>query len=126
MIFGGEKLYPKDLCKITIALNELPQVTSATFLGIIVDGSLSWREQADWVSSKVNKSIGIIRRTSDLVSRKCLLTLYYSLIYPYMSYCNIVWASTFPTTLHKVLVLQKRLVRIATNFEKKCFIYSFV
>lgn len=44
MIFGGKKLYPKDLCKITIELNELPQVTSARFLAIIADESLSWRE----------------------------------------------------------------------------------
>lgn len=41
--------------------------------------------------------------------------LYYSLIYPYLSYCNIVWASTFPTILLKILVLQKRFVRIATR-----------
>lgn len=95
----------------------MPQVSTTRFLGIIVDESLSWREQTDWVSRKINKSIGIIRRVSHLVTTNCLLTLYYSLIYPYLSYCNIVWVSTFPTTLHKMLVLQKRFVRIATRSE---------
>ena len=92
----------------------MPQVSSTRFLGIIVDQSLSWKEQTDWVSRKINKSIGIIRRVSHLVTPNYLLTLYYSLIYPYLSYCNIVWASTFPSTLYKILVLQKRFVRIAT------------
>ena len=93
----------------------MPQVSSTRFLGIIVDESLSWREQTDWVSRKINKSIGIIRRVSYLVTTNCLLTLYYSLIYPYLSYCNMVWASTFPTILYKILVIQKCLVRIATR-----------
>ncbi len=95
----------------------MPRVTSTRLLGIIVDENSNWREQADWVGTKVNKSIGIIRRVSHLVSRNCLLTLYYSLIYPYLSYCNIVWASTFLTALHKILVLQRRFVRIATRSE---------
>ena len=55
-----------------------------------------------------NLYIYIIERVSHLVTTNCLLTLYYSLIYPYLSYCNIVWASTFPSTLYKILVLQKR------------------
>lgn len=56
-------------------------------------------------------------RVSHLVTTNCLLILYYSLIYPYLSYCNLVSASTFQTTLHKIFVLQKRFVRIATRSE---------
>ena len=61
------------------------------------------------------KSYGIIRKMSPLVNRYCLLTLYYSLIYPYLSYCNIVWASTYPSSLQKILLIQKRFVRLATS-----------
>ncbi len=112
-IYDFWKINPKDLCKIKTEPTEMPRLTSTRLLGFIVDENSNGREQADWVGTKVNKSIGIIRRVSHLVSRNCLLTLYYSLIYPYLSYCNIVWA-TFPTTLHKILVLQKRFVRITT------------
>ena len=89
-------------------------MSTTAFLGIIVDETLSWRGQRDWVSRKTNKSIGI-RKVGHLVTINCLLTLYYSLIYPYLSYCNIVWESTYSTTLHKIWVLQKRYVRIATR-----------
>ena len=29
--------------------------------------------------------------------------LYYSLIYPYFYYCNIVWASTYKTNLRRLV-----------------------
>lgn len=118
---GDLQISPNAFCLIwastVIESVEMPQVSNTKFPGIIVDESLNWRDQTDCVNRKINKSIGIIRRISHLVTTNCLLTLYYSLIYPYLSYCNIVWASTSPTTLHKTLVLQKHFVRIATRSE---------
>ena len=42
---------------------------------------------------------------------KSLLTLYYALIYPYLTYCNLIWASTYVTNLQRIYLLQKRAVR---------------
>lgn len=69
-----------------IESTEMPQVSSTRFLGVIVGENLSWREQVDWVSKKVNKLIVIMRKISHLVSLNALLILYYSLIYPDLSY----------------------------------------
>ena len=49
-----------------------------------------------------------------MINRKCLQTLYYSLIYPYLTYCNIIWGATYPTHLKKLHLTQKRFCRIAT------------
>ena len=38
--------------------------------------------------------------------------LYYSLIYPYLTYCNIAWASNYPSKFIPLLTLQKRIIRI--------------
>ena len=38
--------------------------------------------------------------------------LYYSLIYPYFYYYSIVWVSTYKTNLHRLVILQKRIIRI--------------
>ena len=43
------------------------------------------------------------------------LLLYYTLIYPYLIYCNIIWASTYPSNLTRLLLMQKRAVRAITN-----------
>ena len=40
----------------------------------------------------------------------CKLSLYYTLIYPYLSYCNIVWSSTYNTHLNRIFTLQKSAI----------------
>ena len=34
------------------------------------------------------------------------------MIYPYLQYCSLVWSSTYPTNLSRLIVLQKRVVKI--------------
>ena len=40
--------------------------------------------------------------------------LYYSFAYPYFMYCNHVWGNNYPTNLEKLVLVQKKLVRIIT------------
>ena len=43
--------------------------------------------------------------------------LYSTLIFPYYQYCNMVWAYNNPSNLHRLLVLQKRTIRIISAAE---------
>ena len=36
------------------------------------------------------------------------------MIYPYISYCNMVWASNFKTNLNCIFLLQKRFIKMIT------------
>lgn len=88
---------------------------------------------------KIGKMTGIIGKARYYLPRKCLLTLY-TMVYPYLSYCNITWTSTYPTRLQSIFVTQKKLVRIMTfsNYREsskhlftsseinKCFVALFV
>lgn len=49
-----------------------------------------------------------------MVNHSCLLTLYHSLMYPHISYCNIIWASAYPSSLQKLLLIQKKFIQLAT------------
>ena len=47
---------------------------------------------------------------------KCtLLSLYYSLVYPYLTYCIQIWGSTYDSHLVKLIVLQKKIIRIISG-----------
>ena len=61
---------------------------------------------------KVSKTIGIIAKLRHFVPRHVLLTLYRSLILPYISYGICAWGHAAETHLHKLLVLQKRALRL--------------
>ena len=88
----------------------LKRVNVITFLGIYIDENLTWKYHIDHVCNKIYKSIGVIAR-SRFVFTKTKLSLYYSLIYPYINYCNIIWV----TSLNWIWLLQKRVVRVMTN-----------
>ena len=82
------------------------------YLGILIDSNLSWKFHIDYVCQKVSKTIGIIK-LRHFVPRHVLLTLYRSLILPYISYGICAWGHTAETHLHRLLVLQKRALRLA-------------
>ena len=93
----------------------LAQKQQVKFLGVYLDENLSWKSHINHVSKKISKSIGIIFRARLHLSSKTKLLLYYTLIYPYLNYCNLVWSSTFTSHLNRLFLLQKRIVRILTN-----------
>jgi len=45
---------------------------------------------------------------------KTLLILHNTMIYPFLTYCNTIWASTYPTRLQSILRIQKKMARIIT------------
>ena len=113
ILFGNKRL-PANI-DININGITIDRVEHTKFLGVIIDDKLTWTPHINYIASKIAKGIGIINRIKRLVSRHLLLTLYNSLIYPYLLYCNIVWGGAGVTALRKILTLQKRCVRIITG-----------
>ena len=77
---------------ITLEIKGVPitQVESTRFLGVYVDQHLTWKEHINYISKKIAKNIGIITRISYLLPNTIRLQLYYSLVYPYLTYCNLI------------------------------------
>jgi len=42
---------------------------------------------------------GIIARARHYLSRKTVVAIYNTMVYPYLTYCNITWTSTYPSRL---------------------------
>ena len=95
----------------------LHQVNSIKFLGMCIDQNFAWKDHINHVSKKISKSIGIIHKSRFYLSCKTKLSLYYTLVYPFITYCNMVWSSTYITNLNRIYYLQKRAVRAITNFD---------
>ena len=87
-------------------------VEHTKFLGIYIDSHLSWSNHIHYLKTKLSKGIGIIRKARKLVNKEILLTLYNSLIFPYLNYCLEVWGSARYIHMNPLIVLQKRVVRL--------------
>ena len=79
---------------------------------------LSWKYNIAYLSSKVSRSISITQKSSFCLHKPALRTLYFSLVHPYLHYCISVWGSTYPTNLKRLVLLQKRALRIIS---KSCY-----
>ena len=112
MIFKSrQKRLTVDL-SIKVNNSKLDKAKEVMFLGVILDEHLSWKSHISHVANKISKSIGIIYRASFYLFKSSLRILYYSVVYPYLQYCTSVWGSTYPSNLNRLVLLQKRIVRI--------------
>ena len=82
------------------------------YLGVIIDQHLSWKHHINYIALKISRNIGIISRLRHFVPLKTLLSIYNSLISPYISYGLIAWGQASKSHLEKILILQKRAVRL--------------
>ena len=95
MLHTRRKWIPTIAININMDNQQIVQVNSSTFLGSI-DNNLTWKDLITKISQKISESIGIINRIRYLMPQNVLLNLYYSFVYPYLSYCNLVWHPIIP------------------------------
>ena len=64
---------------------------SVRHLGVIIDNNLSWKNHIDHVAIKISRTIGLICKLRHFLPRHILLTIYRSLVTPYLTYGLIAW-----------------------------------
>src|SRR5271157_6033862 len=116
-MFGNKPFGNKPCTNFSLSIESkmIERVNSTKFLGVILDSKLSWGEHIVHVTSNIARGIGVLNRARYLLPRKLLLALYYTLVYPYLTYCNVVWGVAGVTSLSKLTSLQKRAVRIVSG-----------
>ena len=100
--------------KLEINDNVIKCVSSITFLGVTTDNKLNWAEYINHVKYKIYKGVGIII-TKILLTRPCLVTLYYSFSFPHLTYYIEVWGSAFDSYCSSIIKVLKKAVRILVS-----------
>ena len=104
-----------DLSSVNINQSEIECVRYVKYLGLYIDNNLRFDEHINRVSSKIARSLGVMNRIKELVPVSISKILYFSLIYPYFNYCIEIWGSTARCPIGKLVLLQKRAVRIVKD-----------
>lgn len=86
--------------------------TQCKFLGIYFDHKLTWASHIQHICNKISRSIGILNKVKNTLDTATLLLLYNSLVLPYLTYGNVIWGRAASSHLSRLLVLQKRAIRI--------------
>ena len=99
---------------VTIKINKkaINEKESIKYLGVLVDSSLSWKYQISNLTKKISRAIRIMYKLRSFLPLNVMKSIYYSLIYSHIIYAIEVWGSAFKTELDKILILQKRVMRL--------------
>jgi len=85
-----QKSISVDNYNLYVGNDEICRVTSAKFLGFIVDEHLSWELYVSNVDRKLAPYTSIIHKTRNLLTKKSLLLIYNCLVYYNLTYLNSV------------------------------------
>ena len=108
IIFKSNRKKLKKKVSIKINAQPIEQLKYTKFLGLLFDEELSWKYHIDEVTNKISKMSGVLTKARHYLSLKTLQTLYNTMVYPYLSYCNIIWTSTYSTSLKSLFIIQKK------------------
>ena len=82
----------------------------AKLLGVVVDGSLRWRDHVGCLCRRLSTAIFMLRRLKQTLDTEALLGAYYAFFNSQLSYGVALWGNSSDAL--RVFVLQKKAVRI--------------
>ena len=115
LIFGTKpklKKLPTVPLQLTINNQNIEQVSSFKYLGIILDDSLNFIEHIDHVYKKSCNKLGAIRKCRKHLNKGLSLMMYKSLVVPLIDYCDIVYMQTNKDSLQKLQIVQNIACRL--------------
>lgn len=86
--------------------------SACKFLGIYIDDKLTWKDQIDYLCSKISSSLYVLVRLAQYLNFESLRTIYFGLVYPFLSYGIVLWGGASSVHLNRIFVLQKKAIRI--------------
>ena len=105
MLFSNKKCSTN--LNIKIEGTTIAQVNKATFPGVMIDDKLKWKDHILYISNKISKGIGVTIKAR-VLGKNSLLSLYYSLVYPYFTYCCQIWGATYVYNIEILSKLQEK------------------
>lgn len=107
--------------KVTIYFENkiIEEVTEQKFLGVWFNRELSWNTHVNKLSSELSRVIGCIYKIRNLIPLWLKKNIYYALFYSKLCYCILVWGTTSATNYNRLIILQKKMLRLFENYEGK-------
>ena len=94
-----------------IHVHNIERKSQIKYLGVFIDQNLHWGPQIQHINNKLMRNVGIINKLRYYVDVHTLKQLYYSFIYPYLTYGITSWGSACKARLQKIKTKQNRCVR---------------
>ena len=117
MLVGSRQRVATLTQELDLSINgiSLKRVNSSKCLGVEIDEFLTWDAHISSVSKKVSSGIGVIKKIKPFVPSSNLISVYQSIVEPYLDYCSVVWDDISDQLTDKLQILQNRAARVITG-----------
>ena len=91
--------------------------SNVKYLGLWIDENLNFDIYLKFVKRKIAYAVGILNKLKCCFPKKILSQLYHALIYPHFLCTIPLWGSTYKSYLHKISILQNKVVKVVTQIK---------
>ena len=99
-IIFNRKLKKATHLPLLFSNNNVSQVNSQKHLEVILDVQLTFEEHLKNIFNKTNKTIGLLRKLSNLLLRQALVTIYKTFVRPHLDCGDVLYDQAFNNSLH--------------------------
>lgn len=112
IIFGNKYLKNTGLPDILLA-------EEIKYLGIKLDRKLVWTPNIESLCSKLSSAIYVIKKIKSITNTETARVAYFALFNSLLTYGICIWGYSSENNMKKVLILQKRAIRILSESNQR-------
>ena len=110
----------KNIFGIIIRESIFTKVPRVEFLGVPLDENITFNGHVNKVTSKISKSVGVMRRLHCQLPANVMVKLYYSfLVYSHLTYALVAWGRSGGTNAAKTGCAHRRACKFLTDYNQK-------
>ena len=108
---GGTPMKLIKKINLNINKNNIKQIQTMKYLGVLLDSKLKWNEHVQNLLTKLSQANGIFYKIRNLVPKNILMLLYNALVSSYLRYAVPAWGSCSSTLLGNIQTAQNKILR---------------
>ena len=96
--------------EIKLSHKRLSPTDSVIYLGVKIDGNLSWKSHIDYLSVKLSRANVLLFKIRNFVNSSILRTIYLAIFESHLNYCCLVWSQNH-NAINRLVIIQKKALR---------------
>jgi hypothetical protein len=111
---------------ISVDVQLISEVTECQYLGVTIDQHLKFGIQLENTIAKLNRAMGILKRTAQYIPVESRKLLYNTLVLPHFDYGSTIWGGTTNTQLDRLQRIQNRAMRIILRCNRRTRVFDML
>jgi len=119
MLRNSQKHNPTSF-KVIINNHSISPEDKLKYLGVLLENYLSYKPHVQKVKTQLSRACGVLAKQKNYTTQSVLKVVYNAIIHPYLNYSILIWGHALNATIHSLIKLQKKAIKIIKQTNTKC------